>query len=133
MSMDLDRLREQFDNSPFWGVLQMQVRDLKEGTATVETRLSNNFRNVNRAIHGGVILSLLDSAMGLTLRSVVDGPVVTQSLTSQFLRAPKNTDKIYASGEIVRMGSRVASMQARAFDVSERVLAIALATYMIPL
>ena len=125
----LDKLRDEFIGSNFWRFLGIQVQTLEEGYAAIALPPSPNFLNVNDGIHGGVIVSLLDSAMGLTLRSTELSTAVTQSMTTQFLRGPKPGSTLYATGEIVRKGRRVISMQGRVTDDDNQLIAIALATF----
>jgi len=127
----LEGLRNEFEQSNFWRFLGTQIKTLEEGYAVIVLPPSPNFLNVNQGIHGGVIVSLLDSAMGLTLRSTEQmTSAVTQSLTTQFLWRPMAESNLFATGEIVRKGRKIVSMQGRVTDDDDRLIAVSLATFM---
>ena len=91
--------------------------------------LNDSHLNCSQNVHGGVIATLLDCAMGLTLRSIDDSAFVTQSLTTHFLTAPKRDGTLYATAQIIRKGKKITSMQGSVTDGDERLVAHALATF----
>jgi uncharacterized protein (TIGR00369 family) len=126
----LEQLRISFEESPFWRWFGIRVTSLEAGRAEVELPPASHFLNVNQAVHGGVIASLMDSVMGIAIRSVSPDPAVTQSLTTQFLRAPSPSATMRASAEVIRQGRQVVSVQARVEDEGGRLIAVGLAAFM---
>lgn len=124
-------LAKKFEQSNFWRFMGLRVHSLEPERGVIRLSPAAELENLNHTLHGGVIASLLDSAMGLTIRSITDVPIATQTMTTQFVRAPQNGRTLYASGEIVKRGRRTISMQGRIVEEGEdnRLIAIALATF----
>ncbi|MBX6353238.1 MAG: PaaI family thioesterase [Thermoflavifilum sp.] len=125
----LEQLRQDFEASPFWQWFGIRVTRLEAGRAEVELPPSPHFLNVNDAVHGGVIASLVDSVMGIAIRSLSTVPAVTQTLTTQFLRAPDPSGTMRASAEVVRHGRQVVSVQAQVTDAEGRLIALGMASF----
>lgn len=126
---DLALVREEFNGSPFWQYLGIEVESLTTGRARIRLDLRPQFLNVNEGVHGGVIVSLIDSAMGLTLRSLTTSQHVTESMTTQFLREPKADGILYATGDVVRQGRKLVAMRGEVVDEVDRLIAVAMATF----
>lgn len=87
-------------------------------------------RNLQGLVHGGVLATLVDIAMGLAVRSVV-GPMrrhVTIDLTVHYLR-PAAPGPIAAVGTTLRVGSQIAFAEGSVEDASGRTLVRASGTY----
>lgn len=125
-----EKLWLEFETSPFWVFMKITIESLEEGSVKLVMPPSENYVNLNGGVHGGVLTSLLDSVMGLTVRSTWDVPAVTQSLTVQFLRAPKPDETLFASGTVVKAGRTVASIEGHVFGKDGRLLAIGIGTFM---
>ena len=82
--------------------------------------------------HGGVSASLIDSAVGLALCTMIDkGDLITTiDLNVNFL-APAKPGQLTARGEIVHKGRRIAVGDAKVTDESGRLVSKGTATYMI--
>ena len=82
--------------------------------------------------HGGVSASLIDSAVGLALCTMIDNGhlITTINLDMNFL-APTKPGQLIARGEIVHKGRRIAVGDAKVTDESGRLVSKGTATYMI--
>jgi uncharacterized protein (TIGR00369 family) len=86
------------------------------------------------SVHGGVIATLLDSAAGCAVHSVLaTGEGYTSvDLTTKYLRpVTADTGRVTATGTLIQRGSRTALAQARLTDESGRLLAHATSTCLI--
>jgi len=83
------------------------------------------------SVHGGVIATLLDSAAGCAVHSVLPVGVGYTSidLTTKYLRTvTTGTGRIVAEGSVLSRGSRTALAEARLVDSQGRLLAHATST-----
>ena len=84
------------------------------GVCTAELRLSPEHRNIDGRIHGGVFLTLLDTAMGHAIASLGEregvAAAATMQFSCQFLDVPRS-DAVTAEGRVVRLGGRSAFVE----------------------
>ena len=125
----LDALRRGFEESGIWRLLGIRVQSLSPGELIIRLDLNDSHLNYSQGVHGGVMATLHDCAMGLTLRSIDDSPYVTQSLTTYFLAAPRANDTLIAFAKLLRKGRRIVTMQGSITDSEERLISHALATF----
>ena len=79
-------------------------------------------------IHGGVIATVLDNAGWFTCALAHNGFVVTTEISFHLLRPAEKT-KIWARGEIIRMGKRQVIAEMRCWDEKNNLIAHAIGTY----
>ncbi|WP_137288105.1 PaaI family thioesterase [Natronorubrum halophilum] len=116
---DLESLLQHFidENQEFLSWLGTRVDNVGEGTMTLsipyDDKLSNkraNAREDERAdLHGGVAATLIDTAGGVSLRTVMDDPfdvrIATINLNVNYLR-PARGDLV-ATANVIRAGGSV--------------------------
>lgn len=126
MSRDFDHVVEQI---PYYRYLGIEVRDTEEGLVSVMPFAEHLIGNpMLPAIHGGVTGAFLESAAIINLLAEVETESVpkTITVTVDFLRSGRPADT-YAMGTLTRIGRRVASVRAEAWQEDRR-NAIAAAT-----
>jgi uncharacterized protein (TIGR00369 family) len=76
------------------------------GTSTVTGRVEPRHLNMNAVVHGGVYATILDTAMGAAVLSMLapGETAATTSLYVDFLRAAREGDPLTARGEVLRRG-----------------------------
>src|SRR3954469_5067660 len=79
------------DTGGFAGRLGAVVTEVDEGTARLEVDATDEHLNPAGTVHGGVLATLVDTAMGAAARSTVDDGDVpaTSQLTVTYLRPGK--------------------------------------------
>ena len=85
-------------------------------------------------MHGGVVATLVDTAMGCAVSSTlpVDAAFTTLELSTKFVRAITTaTGDVYAEGRVVHAGGRVATTEARVYDDNGELYAHATSTCLI--
>ena len=118
----------------FRDLLGMDGPTTAEGRARVAVRADDRHVNPSGAVHGGVIATLLDSAAGCAVHSVLpEGTGYTSvDLSTKFLRAVSvASGRITAEGVVLNRGSRTALAQATLTDERGRLLAHATSTCLI--
>ncbi len=80
------------------------------GFATVAGRVEHRHLNINGVVHGGVYATILDTAMGASVVSLLtdEETTATTSLYVEFLRAAREGDVLSARGRVLRRGRHIA-------------------------
>ncbi len=88
-------------------------RGTGRGHCTVSGRVEPRHLNINGVVHGGVYATILDTAMGGAVVSLLaDGEVTaTASLYVEFLRPAREGQELRARGEVVRRGRHLAFVE----------------------
>jgi acyl-coenzyme A thioesterase 13 len=94
----------------FLGMLGPLYYRAGEGPVIIGLRIAEKHLNVRGIAHGGMLVTLADSALGIALsRSrTPPQPMVTVSLTTDFVEAARSGDWIEAHVDIQRVGGRLA-------------------------
>ena len=115
------------------GVLGFVPRAAAPGSSTWDYAVRPEHFNPPGVLHGGVIMALLDTAMGYAVAEAVapDGAFnLAAQMNTHFLE-PVREGTVTARATVRRRGRRVAVVEAEATDDSGRVVAIATATHAI--
>jgi len=117
-------------SSPFHTWVGVEIVDAVPGQVTVGIDATSEHRNLQGLIHGGLLATLADIAMGLSVRTSVEPGRrhVTIEMSVRFLR-PGTPGPIRASGRTLRVGRQIAFAEAEVTDDAGRVLAKAVGTY----
>jgi acyl-CoA thioesterase len=80
------------------------------GACTVTGVVERRHLNINAVVHGGVYATILDTAMGGAVVSLLNEgeTTATTSLYVEFLRAAGEGDTLSARGEVLRRGRHIA-------------------------
>jgi uncharacterized protein (TIGR00369 family) len=126
----MEDLRRRIDASPFHSGFGIRVEDARSGEVRLGWEARSEHRNLQGLVHGGVLATLVDIAMGLAVRTAA-GPArrhVTIELTVHYLR-PTAPGRVEAVGTTLRVGSQIAFAEGSVIDASGRVLVRASGTY----
>jgi len=126
----VDDLRSRIAASPFHSAFGVEVESARRGEVHLAWEARDEHRNLQGLVHGGVLATLVDMAMGLAIRSVV-GPArrhVTIEMTVHYLR-PATPGRVVAIGSALRVGSQIGFAEGTVVDASERPLVRASGTY----
>ena len=117
-------------DSPFYRWSGMALADAEDGSVTVALDLADHHLNLQGLAHGGVIATLADAAMGLSLRTALEPGRrhVSIEIGVHYLR-PVTRGRVRAIGRAVRVGREIAYAQADVLDATDRLLARADGTY----
>ena len=130
MADRLDALRALVADAPFYRWSGMTIADAEDGSVTLALELADHHLNIQGLAHGGVIATLADAAMGLSLRSALEPGRrhVSVEIGVHYLR-PVTRGRVRAIGRAVRIGREIAYAQADVVDGNDRLLARADGTY----
>jgi uncharacterized protein (TIGR00369 family) len=115
------------------GPLAYVLREVRDGSATWEWEytVEQAHFNPHGVLHGGVVMGLLDTAMGHAVSEVVvpQGRINAAAQFNIHFLLPIRGGTIRARGTVVKIGKRIAVVEGRALDDSGAVVAIATATH----
>ena len=114
-----------------WTWLGLTVADTGEGMAVVEMTPTDDMANHSGFVHGGMISTLADSAMGRSVRTLKPGVTRAMSfdLKLSFIGAAKIGEKLRATGRVIHAGRRTVVTDCRIEGRDGRLVATASATF----
>lgn len=119
---------------PLASLMDFQIVELEEGRAVFAVHPAEYHYNPIGVVHGGLAATLLDSAMGCAVHSMLPAGsgYTTLELKVNFIRAmTKETGRVRAEGKLVHLGGRTATAEGRVIDESGKLYAHATTTCLI--
>ena len=111
---------------PIATTLGFTLVEAERGRAVFEMAPGTQHYNPIGSVHGGVALTLLDSAMGCAVHTLLEAGVgyTTLELKTNFVRPiTAETGLVRCEGVVVHPGSRVATAEGRVTDAAGKLLA----------
>jgi uncharacterized protein (TIGR00369 family) len=111
----------------------IQPKESGHGFCTVVGTVEKRHLNINGVVHGGVYATILDTAMGGSVVSLLaEGEITaTTSLYVEFLRPAQEGAHLRARGDVVRRGRHIAFAEGNLYDEEDRRLSQAHGTWYI--
>jgi uncharacterized protein (TIGR00369 family) len=107
-------------------LMGMWIAEVSEGRAVFAAEPSEYHYNPLGTVHGGVMATLLDSALGCAVQSMLPAGTsfTTLELKVNYLRPiTVKTGMVYAEGKIIHIGGRIATAESRLTDVDGKLYA----------
>lgn len=125
----IEELRDRLQGSEFYRWAGVELVDASPGRVEIAFEAGTHHLNLQGLVHGGLLATLADTAMGLAVRTVLqpDRRHVTVQFGVEFL-SPGRPGKIVAGGRSVKVGSRLGFAEADVTDADGRLLAKAHST-----
>ena len=116
---------------PLARLLGFRLAEVEPGHAVFECVPGEQHYNPIGVVHGGLAMTLLDSAMGCSIhtRMPAGGGYTTLEAKTNLVRAiTDKTGRVRAIGKLVHLGSRIATAEGRLEDASGKLYAHATTT-----
>jgi uncharacterized protein (TIGR00369 family) len=116
---------------PICALLGYRLVEVEPGHAVFEITAGEQHYNPIGVVHGGIAMTLLDSAMGCAVhtRMPLGGGYTTLEAKTNLVRAiTSDTGRLRAIGKVVNLGKRVATAEGRLEDPSGKLYAHASTT-----
>jgi len=122
-------LRDRLQDSEFYRWAGVEVTDASPGVVEIEFEAGSQHLNLQGLVHGGILATLADTAMGLAVRTALEPGRrhVTVQLGIEFL-SPGRTGTITARGRTVKIGTQLGFAEADVMNAEGRLLARAHST-----
>jgi uncharacterized protein (TIGR00369 family) len=115
-------------------LLGMWIEELSEGHAVFAVEPAEYHYNPIGTVHGGLAATLLDSALGCAIHSMLPAGTgyTTLQLNVNYLRPiTDKTGVVYSTGNVIQVGGRVATAEGRLTDADGKLYAHATTTCII--
>lgn len=119
---------------PIAQLLGMRLAEVERGHAVFEVVPAEQYYNPIGVVHGGLALTLLDSAMACSIQTHLPAGTgyTTLEVKVNFVRAiTSTTGRLRAIGKIVHAGNRVATAEGRVEDAAGKLYAHGTTTCMV--
>jgi uncharacterized protein (TIGR00369 family) len=125
-------ITEVVNQSPYFVLLSMKIKNLEWGTAILEVELDEKHLQPFGYVHGGVIASVMDAAaFWAVFPKVKDGMGLTTVEIKVNYLAPVREGKLVAKGRCIKIGKTLALGEAYINSAEGNLLAHGTATMMI--
>src|SRR5947199_3023971 len=111
---------------PISVLIGMEIAEVSEGRIVFSAEPAEYQYNPLGTVHGGIAATLLDSAMGCAVQSVLPfgTAYTTLELKVNYLRPMTSaTGVVYCEGKVIHLGGRIATAEARLTDTSGKLYA----------
>jgi uncharacterized protein (TIGR00369 family) len=128
--MKLSLSKEYGTPLPFIDHLGVERVESHEGRALLALELKPAFRNSWKAAHGGVIMTLIDSAMSLAARLHLQGApggILTIEMNAKFIK-PGMGNRLIAEGRVIGGGRTTLFCEAEVHDETGTLVAKGMGT-----
>lgn len=112
---NLQNVKSDFEGSPFWNFIGLQLIELKEGAVSLALPFQKDFINVRKSVHGGIYASILDTTMGMVARTLGNSEVSTLHLNIQFLKSALD-GTIYSEGKVIHQSRNTVFVEGKIMD-----------------
>ncbi len=108
----LERLHESYMTSPFNKLLGIDFGDYHDDGVSLRLQLGEHHMNGAGVVHGGVLLTLADAALGYSIARAVGGRCTTAEVKINYLR-PVITGEVIARARVLRKGRKLVVARAQ--------------------
>ena len=110
--MAVDTGAEGYDAFPLQSFLDFDVRDGPDGAVVAFLEVDDRHLNPNGIVHGGVVFTLADTAMGWATLAVLDDGQICASIevSVRYLR-PIPGGRLVATASVLRAGRRIVHLE----------------------
>ena len=119
-----------YKENPFVKYLGMDVNEIQSGEVKLSLFVAHEYTNMYKIAHGGVLMSLADTAMGAACLSC-NKKVVTLDFNMNMIKAAPEAKQIFAIGRILHDGSRTMVAECDLMDGENNLLAKARGTFFV--
>ncbi len=114
----------------FVDYLEIEYEKDDDGDLITKIPIREHCLNIYKIIHGGVTMTLIDTACGKKASEYFDGEFVTSDGYVNFLRAGKNTKYLYAKCKAKKIGRKIVNIDCDVFDDDKKLIAIGRFSFM---
>jgi uncharacterized protein (TIGR00369 family) len=124
----------EIESGPMTRLLNIRITEVDPGHVVVTGEPAEEFENGLRIAHGGFAATLLDTALGCAVNSVMPAGKVftTLEMKINYTRAiVRGTGKLSCAATIVHAGGRTATSEGRVVDAEGNIYAHGTATFIL--
>ncbi|MBO8158348.1 PaaI family thioesterase [Thermosyntropha sp.] len=103
------------EETPFYRSLGLKLEKAGKGYVRLSVLPDENHLNPIGMVHGGLIMSIADAAMGNAIRTL-GSRGVTADISVNFLSPPKKEKPVIAEGKVVKAGKNLIFTEAKVYS-----------------
>jgi acyl-CoA thioesterase len=110
----LEFTEEIWRRSQFIKLLGVTIEKLEHGCCQSQLKIKDSFLNVHNTVHGGVIYSMVDISMGVTVYSMLnseDQEAATIEIKINYLK-PAKTKILICNAQVIQKGKNIVVLEA---------------------
>jgi acyl-CoA thioesterase len=116
------------EECPYHDLIDLYIVELSPGEAVLEIPAQGEHLNPMGAIHGGLIFSLADAAMGFAIRTL-NIVSVTAEANINFIQPVYKSDILTATGKVIKLGNNISVTQCEIKNKEGETIAVGRGTY----
>lgn len=124
-----DEIYELFKLSPFIEDVGIEMKRTDDGKIYLQLDVKNKHLNMNDITHGGVLATLLDVVLGMTIIDETKSRGVTMNLNINYLGQSFAGKRVFAMAEIVQRGNQIVTAEADVYTKDNQLLCKGIATF----
>jgi uncharacterized protein (TIGR00369 family) len=128
LPVTVEDIRQSFEGSSFLSHMGIEIVRFEEGNVVLKLNIEDYLLNVNKTLHGGVHATMLDTILGMIVRSVSKTRVTTTSLTIHYLDS-LSAGEIFAEAKVIKLGYKIAFAEGEIKDANGNVIAKGTGTF----
>ena len=121
-------IMEFYHQNPFVEYLHMDVVPTPDGGVQLELAVEAEHTNLYGIIHGGVLMTMADTAMGAAALAK-NKKVVTMNLSMDFMHSVPLTTRLIAAGTVLHDGRRTMTLESEIRNAEGKLFAKAHGTF----
>lgn len=123
-------LEKFYENDPFIRFLDFRIACIQKEQVDLEVHLKKEYANALNIVHGGLLMTLADTAMGAACMSC-NKKVVTLDINFNFIKAVAINGAIVAKARVLHDGRRTMVTEAEILDKNNSLCAKARGTFFV--
>jgi uncharacterized protein (TIGR00369 family) len=124
LNKNLNRKIADGNPNPISTWLDGTLKKADMGSISVEFVVREDQCNHAGVLHGGIISTMLDELMGMTLITIeIDFLYVTINLHVDFLFGAKAGETVTVTSDVFRVGKKIANVEAKMYNADGKILA----------
>lgn len=119
-----------YENDPFIQFLKFSIADLQTGQVELEVQADSNYSNALHIVHGGLLMTLADTAMGAACMTL-NKKVITLDINFNFMKAFVLHSTVKARAHVLHNGSRTMVTEAELLNETGQICLKARGTFFV--
>jgi acyl-CoA thioesterase len=122
--------QDEYEHFPLRRFLGMDIEDVEPGHAIARLEVNEDLLNPNGTVHGGVLFTMVDTAMGkATMTSLGEGQrCASIEIQIRFLR-PVRSGRLVADTTVIKRGRKIVHLESRIHDADGMTVATGAGTF----
>ncbi|KAB2328357.1 PaaI family thioesterase [Cytobacillus depressus] len=128
MPVTVEDVRKSFESNSFVSHVGFEIVHFEENNVVLKLNIKEYLLNANGSLHGGVHATMIDTILGMVIRSVTKTKITTTSLTIHYLSSLSDGE-IFAEAKILKQGYKNVFAEGEIKDLNGNIIAKGIGTF----